>query len=178
VSKDLNRVQLIGHVGRNPELRSLDNGTGMTTFSVATNRTWKDAQGQLQTETEWSLVVTWGRVAEIAKDYFRKGRRVYIEGCLRTRQWEDQAGRTRYTTEVVAEDLILLDSRPQERASVPELEAAPPDPGRPSPPAARPTLPAQHQLQDVPSHPPCAPSQPRSEPSPPGEQEDDENLPF
>jgi single-strand DNA-binding protein len=127
VSKDLNRVQLIGHVGRDPEVRYLDTGTAVTTFSVATNRTWKDANDQPQTETEWSLVVAWGRLAEIARDYLRKGRHVYLEGRLHTRQWQDQDGRTRYTTEVVAEELILLDSRPSEGAPVPQPEAAPPD---------------------------------------------------
>jgi single-strand DNA-binding protein len=179
VSKDLNRVQLIGHIGRDPEVHYLDNGTAMITFSLATNRTWKDAHGQPQSETEWSLVVAWGRLAEIGRDYLRKGRHVYLEGRLRTRQWADQDGRTRYTTEVVAEDVLLLDSRPQEKAAVPQPEAAPPEQAHQSPPAAHPSLPAQREPQGAPSRPPRGiQSQPRSEQAPSGDQEDDENLPF
>ncbi len=116
MSKDLNRVQLIGHIGGDPDVRYLESGTAVATFSVATNRTWKDPTGQPHTDTEWSRVVAWGRLAEIAGDYLRKGRRVYIEGRLRTRHWEDHDGQTHYMTEVVAEDLIMLDSRPTEGA--------------------------------------------------------------
>ena len=114
--KDLNRVQLIGHVGGEPEKRYLSSGTCVTTFSVATNQRWTDAAGVPQIATEWSRVVAWDRLAEIAGDYLRTGRYVYVTGRLRTRAWQDPLGQTRYTTEVVAQDLILLDRRPQEAA--------------------------------------------------------------
>jgi single-strand DNA-binding protein len=179
VSRDLNRVQLIGHVGGDPEARQLDSGTVVTTFSVATNRSWKDARGQVQTETEWSRVVAWGRLAEIAGEYLRKGRQVYIEGRLRTRQWQDQDGQTRYTTEVVAENLILLDSRPQAGATAAPPEAASPEPARQNAASVRPTHPAQRQPKEAPHRPPRGiHSQPSSEQSPSGDQADDEKLSF
>ncbi len=112
MTKDLNRVHLLGHVGAEPELRYLETGTALATFSVATNRRWTDAAGQDQEETEWSRIVAWGKLAEICGQYLQKGSRVYLEGRLRTRAWEDaQTGERRSTTEVVADELIMLDGR-------------------------------------------------------------------
>src|SRR5215210_56827 len=109
MSKDLNRVQLLGHLGADPELRILDNGQTLATFSIATSRRWKDAAGQDQDETEWSRIAAWGKLAEIAGQYLRKGSRVYLEGRLKTRSWEDaETAERRILTEVVVDELIML----------------------------------------------------------------------
>lgn len=112
MSKDLNRVQLLGHLGADPELRILDSGQAMATLNVATSRRWKDTGGQDQEETEWSRIVAWGKLAEICGQYLHRGSRVYLEGRLRTRSWEEEhTGERRYLTEVVADELIMLDGR-------------------------------------------------------------------
>jgi len=109
----LNKVQLIGNVGRDPELRYLPGGEPVTTFSLATNRRWTGQDGQLHEQTEWHSVVAWRRLAEQCGEFLAKGRHVYVEGRLQTRTWDDQAtGQKRYRTEVVAEQLVLLDPRP------------------------------------------------------------------
>src|SRR3712207_6255964 len=108
--KDLNSVQLIGRLGQDPNVQYTDTGTARTTFSVATNRTWTDADGQAQTETEWTRCATWGKLAEIAAQYDHKGSRVYVAGQLHTSRWEDaQTGEARSSVEIVVDDLILLD---------------------------------------------------------------------
>ena len=112
MTKDLNCVQLLGHLGGDPELRYLETGTALATFSVATSRRWTDAAGQEQEETEWTRVAAWGRLAEIAGQYLHKGSRVLLEGRLKTRSWTDaETGERRSATEVVADDLIMLDGR-------------------------------------------------------------------
>ncbi|EBH1934548.1 single-stranded DNA-binding protein [Salmonella enterica] len=101
-SRGLNKVQLIGHLGQDPEVRYLPNGTAVTMLSLATSDTWKDKQtGEPKERTEWHRVVLYGKLAEVAGEYLRKGSQVYIEGELRTRKWTDQNGQERYTTEVV-----------------------------------------------------------------------------
>ncbi|ENU7738477.1 single-stranded DNA-binding protein [Salmonella enterica] len=101
-SRGLNKVQLIGHLGQDPEARYLPNGTAVTMLSLATSDTWKDKQtGEPKERTEWHRVVLYGKLAEVAGEYLRKGSQVYIEGELRTRKWTDQNGQERYTTEVV-----------------------------------------------------------------------------
>src|SRR5215218_10753004 len=108
--KDLNAVQLIGRLGQDPEVQYSDRGTARTTFSVATNRSWTDSDGQVQTETEWTRCITWGTLAEIAAQYLHKGSRVYVQGRLHTSRWEDaQTGEQRSSVELVVDDLILLD---------------------------------------------------------------------
>ena len=113
----LNKVLLIGNVGRDPEMRYLQSGEPVTTFSVATNRRWTGGDGQPREETEWHNVVAWRKLAEQCNEYLNKGRKVYIEGRLQTRSWDDQAsGQKRFRTEVVADRMIMLDSRdPRER---------------------------------------------------------------
>lgn len=112
MAKDLNKVQLTGRLGADPEPRFTPQGTAVTTFRVASNRRWKSADGEDHEETEWFRVVVWNKLAEICRDYLRKGSRVYIEGRLQTRSWEDkETGQTKYLTEVVANDMIILDSR-------------------------------------------------------------------
>ncbi|EBW6364062.1 TPA: single-stranded DNA-binding protein [Salmonella enterica subsp. enterica serovar Muenchen] len=101
-SRGLNKVMLIGHLGQDPEVRYLPNGNAVAMLSLATSDTWKDKQtGEQKDRTEWHRVVIYGKLAEIAGEYLRKGSQVYIEGELRTRKWTDQSGQERYTTEVV-----------------------------------------------------------------------------
>lgn len=104
----LNKVMLIGNLGAAPEARFTQNGTAVTTFSIATTKKWRDKDGQMQTQTEWHRIVTWKRTAEICAEYLDKGARVYIEGSLQTRKWKDQNGADRYTTEIVAHDMKML----------------------------------------------------------------------
>jgi len=112
MSKDLNKVQLIGRLGADPETRYTPQGSAITKLRIATSRGWRTAEGEDRDETEWTNVVAWNKLAEICAQYLRKGARVYIEGRLQTRSWDDQeSGQKRYMTEVVANDMIMLDSR-------------------------------------------------------------------
>ncbi|MEO6078105.1 MAG: single-stranded DNA-binding protein [Candidatus Andersenbacteria bacterium] len=109
---DLNKVMLIGRLTRDPEARTTPQGTAVTSFSVATGRVWKDANGVQQEKTEFHNVVAWRRLAEIAAQYLTKGRQVYIEGALQTQSWDDKtSGQKRYRTEVVAENMIMLGNK-------------------------------------------------------------------
>ena len=107
----LNKVMIIGNLGRNPEMRYTPNGKAVTSFSVATNRTWVNADGQRREDTEWFNVVAWGNLAEICKQYLSKGQQVYVEGRLQTRGWEDQDGKKHYRTELVVNEMIMLGER-------------------------------------------------------------------
>lgn len=115
--RGVNKVILIGNIGADPELRYTPSGTAVTNFNMATNETWTDSSGERQERTEWHRIVVWGRLAEICNQYLRKGSKVYIEGRLQTRSWEGQDGQKRYTTEVVARDMQMLDSRDEMEAS-------------------------------------------------------------
>ncbi|MBM4334427.1 MAG: single-stranded DNA-binding protein [Deltaproteobacteria bacterium] len=106
----VNKVIIVGNVGRDPELRTTQGGQNVSTFSVATNERFKDKSGEWQDRTEWHRVVAWGRLAEICGEYLKKGRQVYIEGRLQTRDWEDKDGHKRYTTEVIAQSMQMLGS--------------------------------------------------------------------
>lgn len=108
----LNRVFIIGNLGKDPEMRSLPSGQAVAEFSVASRRRWKDRDGNPQEETEWHRVVCFGRQGEIAGQYLRKGKQVFVEGRLRTRSWDDQqSGQKRYMTEIVCENFQMLGSR-------------------------------------------------------------------
>ena len=108
----LNKVMLIGNLGRDPEVRSTPSGQAVTTFSVATSRKWKNRDGQQQDETEWYNVEAWGRLAEICGQYLQKGSKVYIEGRGKTDTWDDkETGQKRYKFKVVAQEMKMLDSR-------------------------------------------------------------------
>lgn len=109
MANSLNRAQIIGNLTRDPELRQTSGGQSVTSFAVATNRVWKDASGSKQEETEFHNVVAWGRLAEICAQYLGKGRKVFVEGRLRTRDWEAQDGQKRRTTEIIAENMVMLD---------------------------------------------------------------------
>lgn len=112
----VNRVTLVGRLGQDPEVRYTAGGKRVTTLSVATSERWTDQGGEKREHTEWHKVVMWARLAEIAEQYLEKGGQVYIEGKLRTRKWDDQHGQTRYSTEIVADELQMLGSRPSESA--------------------------------------------------------------
>lgn len=113
MSRSLNKVMIIGNLGREPEMRYTPSGKPLTKFRVATNRRWTTPDGEEQTETEWFNVVTWGKLAEICNQYLNKGERVYIEGRLHTRHWTDEDGNHQSATEVVAQEMIMLGSPSQ-----------------------------------------------------------------
>ena len=113
--RGVNRVTLIGNIGKDPETRYLPSGGAVTNVTLATSETWKDKQtGQAQERTEWHRVVFFNRLAEIAGEYLKKGSKVYIEGSLRTRKWQDQSGQDRYTTEIVAGEMQMLSHAKQD----------------------------------------------------------------
>ncbi len=107
---DLNKVMVIGRLTRDPESRNIPTGQLVSSFSVATNRTWKDQSGTKQEKTEFHNVVAWGKLAEICKQYLNKGKKVFIEGRLQTRSWDDQNGQKKYKTEIIAENMQMLDN--------------------------------------------------------------------
>jgi single-strand DNA-binding protein len=111
MSRGLNKVMLIGRLGRDPEMRYTPSGRPVTTFSLATSRTWNTSEGERRTETEWFTVVAWGSLAEICKQYLVKGQQVYVEGRLQTRHWEDNDGNKHSATEIVANEMIMLGDR-------------------------------------------------------------------
>ena len=111
MARGINKVILIGNLGQDPELRYTGSGTAVCNLRLATNESYKDQDGQLVEKTEWHSVVAWSRLAEICGEYLKKGSRVYFEGSLQTRSWEDRDGNTRYTTEVKAREMMMLDGR-------------------------------------------------------------------
>jgi len=114
MARGINKVILVGNLGTDPEIRYMQNGGVVTTISIATSDSWKDKEtGQQQERTEWHRVVFFARLAEIAGEYLRKGSKVYVEGSLRTRKWQDKAGQDRYTTEIIASEMQMLDTRGQ-----------------------------------------------------------------
>lgn len=140
--RGVNKVILIGNLGRDPEIRYTKDGRAVATLNIATTETWNDQSGQRQERTEWHRVVLWGKQAEVAKEYLAKGRQVYIEGKLQTRSWDDREGNKRYTTEVRADQMIMLGGRGE-----PPAEREPAGP----PPASAPEEPPfQATEEDVP----------------------------
>ena len=149
-SRGINKVILVGNLGNDPETRYTQSGAAITNVSIATSETWKDKQtGQPQERTEWHRVVFFNRLGEIAGEYLRKGSKIYVEGSLRTRKWQDKSGQDRYTTEIVGNEMQMLDSRtggggqggghpsgPDEYNQSPPQQSAPgakPAPGRATP---------------------------------------------
>lgn len=146
----VNKVILIGNLGRDPETRYSPDGAAITNVSIATTRRYKDASGQQQEETEWHRVVFFSRLAEIAGEYLRKGRPVYVEGRLRTRKWTDKDGNEKYTTEIVAENMQMLGSREGTGArDGSEMDEAPP-PRAASKAAAKPAQNIAEMDDDIP----------------------------
>lgn len=111
MSRGLNKVMIIGRLGRDPEMRYTPSGRPVTTFNVATTRSWSSSDGERHTETEWFNVVAWGSLAEICKQHLLKSQQVYIEGRLQTRVWEDNTGSKRTSIEIVANEMIVLGER-------------------------------------------------------------------
>lgn len=125
--RGVNKVIIVGNLGNDPESKAIPNGA-VTNISVATSEKWKDKQGQTQERTEWHRVSFFNRLAEIAAQYLKKGSKVYVEGSLRTRKWQGQDGQDRYTTEIVASEMQMLDSRGDNNQDAPpqqQLQAAP-----------------------------------------------------
>lgn len=116
--KGVNKVILVATCGKDPEIKSMPNGNAVANFSVATSESWKDSQGNKQESTEWHRCVAFGRLAEIIGQYVRKGSKVYLEGKLKTRQWE-QDGQKRYATEVLVSEMQMLDSKPAGQSEAP-----------------------------------------------------------
>ena len=137
---DLNKVMLIGRVTRDPEARTTTTGQSVASFSVATNLRWKDQQGQLQEKVEFHNIVAWRKLADICKQYLRKGSKVYIEGRLQTRSWQDQQGATKYRTEVVTDNMIMLDSK----------GGAPTNAAEPQAPVDAPTSDEEIKVENIP----------------------------
>lgn len=108
----VNKVILIGNLGKDPETRYMPNGDAVTNITLATTETWKDKNGEKQEKTEWHRVTFYRKLAEIAGEYLKKGRPVYVEGRLETRKWTDKSGAERYTTEIIASDMKMLGSKP------------------------------------------------------------------
>lgn len=104
----VNKVILVGNLGKDPEVRYLENGTAVANFPIATSESYKDREGNRIDQTEWHNIVVWRKLAEIAENYLKKGSQIYLEGKLRTRSWDDQQGNKRYTTEVVADNFTML----------------------------------------------------------------------
>ena len=124
----VNKVILIGNLGRDPDLRYTTSGTAVANFTMATSDRWTDPSGEKKERTEWHRIVVWGKQAEICGEYLRKGKQVYVEGSLQTREWTDREGQKRYTTEVRAQRFQMLgraDDRPQVPAAGTETVAEP-----------------------------------------------------
>ncbi len=123
MSRGLNKVMIIGGVGRDPEMRYTPSGRPVTTFTVATTRSWNTPEGERREETEWFNVVAWGSLAEICNQYLRKGQQVYVEGRLQTRRWDDPEGKKHFATELVAREMIMLGDRREAVGAQPEAAA-------------------------------------------------------
>ena len=127
MSRGLNKAMIIGHLGRDPEMRYTPSGRPVTTFSVACNRSWSTADGEHHTETEWFNIVAWGSLAEVCKEHLAKGQQVYVEGRLQTRRWEDSKGCEHTSIEIVANEMMMLGGRhdmdqPDTNASIEEVD--------------------------------------------------------
>ena len=173
----LNTCMIIGNLGRDPEMRYTSSGQAVTQFTVACNRNYKDAQGERQEETEWFRVVAWDKLGEICNQYLTQGTRVYVEGRLQTRKWQDKDGADRYSTEVIANDMIILSSRQDRPAASGDYEA-------PAEEDAQPPQPQRSAAAPSPARPANGNSAPRPAATRaparnvPQTIESDEDLPF
>ncbi len=146
MSLDLNKVMIIGNVTRDPEVRTTPSGISVASFGVATNFSWKDKEGTQQKRAEFHNVVAWRKLAEIIGQYVKKGSRIYIEGRLQTRSWDDQSGVKRFRTEIVADNMIMLDRKGESSSSstgsAPEAE--------PATPTEQPAAEQESNVEDIP----------------------------
>ena len=174
MAKDLNKVMLTGYLGADPEMRYTPQGSAVTTFRVASGRTWKSSDGTAHEETEWFRIVAWDKLGEICNQYLAKGTRVYVEGRLRTNKWQDkETGQDRYTTEVIASDMIILSSKQDRSAPAGDYEA-PIDDDAAAP--RRPVSAPSRAPNSAPARPAPAPRAPAR--NVPQSIEADEDLPF
>ncbi|KQC07463.1 MAG: single-stranded DNA-binding protein [Smithella sp. SDB] len=121
----INKVILVGRLGKDPDIRYTPDGTMVTTFRIATDEQWKDKNGEKVQRTEWHQIVTYRKLAEICGNYLVKGKLVFIEGRIQTRSWEDKEGIKRYTTEIIASDMKMLDSKGQNKTGDSSFDASP-----------------------------------------------------
>jgi single-strand DNA-binding protein len=150
MARGVNKVILIGNLGKDPEVRYMPNGGAVANVTLATSEQWKDQQsGEQQERTEWHNVVFYGRLAEIAGEYLKKGSKVYVEGSIRTRKWQDKNGQDRYTTEIIVRDMQMLDSKGGGTASF-GAEPAPARAKAPSPSSPAPSPAAEEFDDDIP----------------------------
>ena len=172
-SRGVNKVILVGNLGQDPEVRYTPSGAAVTNLTIATSESWRDKQtGEQKERTEWHRVVMYARLAEIAGEYLRKGSKVYLEGRLQTREWQDQSGQKRYTTEIIAGELQMLDSRGQ--AGAPNTNNWQPQGQSQQAPMA-PPMQQQHTPAAKPQNtPPAAPAPTYNEPP----MDFDDDIPF
>lgn len=121
-SRGVNKAVILGNVGNDPSIRYMPNGKAVANFTAATSESWKDQQGQQQERVEWHRLVAYDKLAEIIGEYLKKGSKVYVEGRLQTREWQDQQGQKRYTTEIVINEMQMLDGKPQGQAAQPQAQ--------------------------------------------------------
>ncbi|MGH1372943.1 MAG: single-stranded DNA-binding protein [Cellvibrionaceae bacterium] len=170
VARGVNKVILVGNVGQDPEMKYMPSGNAVTNISIATSERWKDKQtGQQQERTEWHRVVFFNRLGEIAGEYLKKGSKVYVEGSLRTRKWQDKDGKDQYTTEIVASEMQMLDSKQIEQAQAGRAAAQPQQ-------AQQQRAPQQAQAMQQPQQ----MAQPQQQMAPPAQGFDnfDDDIPF
>ncbi len=169
----LNKVMIIGHLGRDPEVRYSQNGLAIANFSIATSDSWKDKNsGEKVERTEWHRIVIYDKLAEIAKQYLRKGSQVYVEGRLQTRKWTDQNNVEKYTTEIVCQSMTMLGAR--QGGSVPYDDDIPPEFPDEAPSAPVRTPPSASRSARPPSSRPAS----RPAPPPPESEDFDDDVPF
>ena len=182
-SRGVNKVILVGNCGQDPETKFTAGGAAVTNISLATSETWKDKQtGESQERTEWHRVVFFNRLAEIVGEYIRKGSKLYVEGSLRTRKWQDQSGQDRYTTEIVASEMQMLDSRNDQGGSyapAPQQQDYAPQHSAPQQSAPRQSAPQYAPQQAAPAPQQRAPQQHAPvPPAPPAMDAFDDDIPF
>lgn len=192
MARGINKVILVGNVGQDPEMKYMPSGGAVTNISIATSESWKDKQtGQQQERTEWHRVVFFNRLAEIVGEYVRKGSKLYIEGSLRTRKWQGQDGQDRYTTEIVANEMQMLDSRQEgagmggmgyQQPAAPQQNSyqqpAPQHPAQQAPAQMAPQgQPARQPQQTAPMQQPSAIPAPAPQ-APPAFDNFDDDIPF
>ncbi len=176
MARGINKVILVGNLGADPETRYTQSGAAVTNVSLATSESWKDKQtGQPQERTEWHRIVFFNRLAEIAGEYLRKGSKVYVEGSLRTRKWQDQGGQDRYTTEIVAAEMQMLDSKGmgQGGGAYPDQEFSPPPQQ-----GSQQQAPSQHSQHSPQAQPSPAPSGGAQQAPAGGFDDFDDDIPF
>ena len=137
MANGLNKAILIGNLGRDPEVRYTPGGLAVANFSMATSETWTNKEGEKETRTEWHRIVAWGKLGEICGEYLSKGKQIYIEGRIQTREWEDKEGNKRYTTEITASQMLMLGSRESAGESRPSPSSDMDSPNLPEPPISK-----------------------------------------